>query len=219
VNDDNGTPGDNVDLEDLLGISDSETIFIVDAIYRLNAYHRIEIGYHELTRAGTATLTDDLRVGNTTFSTGTDLASIINSEVLRLGYGYSLMNDAQKELGVMAGVHVNSNTTDIFAQATGQRERSDVSTPLPVAGLFGSVELGQRSTLGAKAQMFAMEFDRLEGFMLYLNLEWQRRFGDNFSAGLAYNYFATNLESKDVDARGTIETRHHGPALFFSANF
>ena len=218
-NADDGTPGDEIDLEDLLGVSDSDTIFQFDAIYRFNAFHRLEIGYHELTRAGTVSLGQDLRVGNTTFATGLDLTSTFNSELLRFSYGYSLMNDDQKELGVMAGIHVNSSITDIVATATGQRERSDVSTPLPVVGLFGSVELGEKSFLAAKAQMFAMEFDRLEGVMLYLNLEWQRRIGDRFSAGIAYNLYATDLESKDIDAQGTIETRHHGPAIFFSTNF
>ncbi len=216
---DDGTPGDEIDLENLLGVSDSETIFQLDAIYRLNAHHRIELGYHEFSRAGLTTLGGDLRVGNTTFLDGTELASTFDSEVLRLGYGYSIINDAQKELGVMAGLHVNSRTADIRASATGQRERSDVSTPLPVLGLFGSVELGTKSALAAKAQMFAMEFDRLEGYMLYLNLEWMRRFGDRFSAGIAYNFYGTDLESTDIDARGTFKTRHHGPAVFFSTNF
>ncbi|MGI9260395.1 MAG: MipA/OmpV family protein [Woeseiaceae bacterium] len=216
---DDGTPGQEVDLEDLLGIPDSETIWMLDTFYRINAHHRIEVGYHEFSRTGNVTLGEDLRIGNSTFLAGTDLTSTFATELLRLAYGYSLMNDAQKELGVMAGVHVHSSVTDFVAQATGQHEHSDVSTPLPVVGLFGSVELGQHSTLAAKAQMFAMEFDRFEGILLYLNLEWQRRFGDHFSAGLAYNFYATDLESKDADANGTLQTRHHGPGIFFSASF
>ena len=172
-----------------------------------------------MTRTGLTTIDRDVRFGNTTFVTDTELYSSFRSELLRFSYGYSLMNDDQKELGVMAGVHINNSITDILATATGQRERSDVSTPLPVVGLFGSVELGEKSSLGAKINMFAMEYDRLEGFMLYMNLEWIRRFGDSFSAGIAYNFYHTDLESKDSDARGTIRTRHHGPAVFLSLNF
>ena len=218
-NADDGTPGDEIDLEDLLGISDNETIFQIDAIYRFNERHRLELGYHELSRSGTVTLGDNVTFGSTTFTAGTTVDTRFDSELLRIGYAYSLMNDAQKELGVMAGVHVTNGTTDISAALTGQREHSDVSTPLPVIGVHGSVELGTSSTLGARIQLFGMEFDRLEGSMIYLNLEWQRRIGDHFSAGLAYNFYATKLESTDADTRGTLETRHHGPALFISANF
>lgn len=214
-----GVPGDEIDLDDFLGISDSETIIQIETIYRFNDFHRLELGYHELTRTGLTTIDRDVRFGNTTFVTDTELYSSFRSELLRFSYGYSLMNDDQKELGVMAGVHINNSITDILATATGQRERSDVSTPLPVVGLFGSVELGEKSSLGAKINMFAMEYDRLEGFMLYMNLEWIRRFGDSFSAGIAYNFYHTDLESKDSDARGTIRTRHQGPAVFLSLNF
>lgn len=219
VNADDGNAGDDLDLEDLLGISDSETVYQFDVIYRLNAFHRFELGYHEMSRAGAITLNREVRVGDSTFSGGTELATTFNSESLRLAYGYSLMNDAQKELGVMAGIHMNSSVTDILAVVTGQRERSDVSTPLPVAGLFGSVETGLNASLAARAQVFAMEFDRLEGYMIYLNIEWQRRFGDGFSAGISYQFYGTDLESTDADAQGSLRLRQHGPAIFFSANF
>jgi outer membrane protein len=214
-----GTRGPEIDLENVLGISEKETVTQFEAIYRFNNFHRIEIGYHELSRNGTTTLNNDISFGDTVFPAGTTVDTRFKTELLRFGYAYSLMNDAQKELGVMAGVHITNGITDIVAEATGDHERSDVSTPLPVVGLHGSVELGPKSTLGARAQIFGMEFDQVDGHMIYLMLEWQRRFGDSFSAGLAYNYYLTKLESKDTDARGVLETRHHGPVLFVSANF
>ncbi len=41
--------------------------------------------------------------------------------LLRLGYAYSLINDAQKEAGFMAGLHFSTFDTKIFAAAMGQR--------------------------------------------------------------------------------------------------
>ena len=55
--------------------------------------------------------------------------------------------------------------------------------------------------------------------VIYLMLEWQRAFGDSFSAGIAYNYYRTRLDSTDRDTAGRLETTHHGPLLFLSANF
>ena len=214
-----GTPGNEIDLEDVLGVSLNDTVMQFDAIYRFNDFHRLEIGYHELSRNGTTTLNNDINFGDTVFAAGTTVLSSFETEVLRVSYAYSLMNDEQKELGVMAGVHLTKGTTDIESLTTGEREQSDVSTPLPVIGLHGSVELGANSTLGARAQVFGLEFDRVDGHMIYMMLEWQRRFGDSFSAGLAYNFYRTKLDAKDADARGTLQTRHHGPVFFVSANF
>jgi hypothetical protein len=119
----------------------------------------------------------------------------------------------------MAGIHVSNGITEIESVTTGESERSDMSTPLPVLGLHGSVELGAKSSLGARVQMFAMEFDRMDGWMLYMMLEWQRRFTDSFSAGIAYNFYQTKLDSTNADSPGTLKTRHQGPVLFISANF
>lgn len=216
---DDGAPGEEIDLDNLLGISDSETVLQIDAIYRINKYHRLEIGYHQISRAGTVTLGDDVLFGTTTFASGTEVTSTFDAELLKLGYGYSLMSDSQKELGVMAGLHMTKSITEIQAPTTGQIERSDFSTPLPVVGVFGSVELGTNSTLGARIQAFALEFDRVEGSMIFLKFEWLRRFGDNVSLGVGYNFYATRLDSTESDGRGTLETRQHGPVVFISANF
>jgi hypothetical protein len=215
----NGIPGDELDLEDVLGVSENQTVLQFDAIYRFSPFHRLEVGYHELTRRGTATLDRDVRFGDTTFAQDSVIDTRLDSELLRFSYAFSLMNDEQKELGVMAGVHVANGDTEIVSQTTGDREQSDVSTPLPVIGLHGRLSLGRSSSLGARAQIFAMEFDRVEGSMIYLMLEWQRYFGDSFSAGIAYNFYRTRLESTDRDFLGRLETTHHGPLFFVSANF
>ena len=64
-----------------------------------------------------------------------------------------------------------------------------------------------------------VDFDRYKGVLSFITLELQRRFGNNFSVGLAYNYYAMNLDSTDDSFTGAIEVRHHGPALFISAGF
>jgi hypothetical protein len=64
-----------------------------------------------------------------------------------------------------------------------------------------------------------MDFHRYEGSLNFATLDWQRRFGENFSVGLAYNYYELNLDSHDNDVRGSLEVRHHGPELFLNVGF
>ena len=47
----------------------------------------------------------------------------------------------------------------------------------------------------------------------------QRRFGENFGVGIAYNFYTMKLESRENDLTGSLQIRHSGPALFVSAGF
>jgi hypothetical protein len=64
-----------------------------------------------------------------------------------------------------------------------------------------------------------MDFDRYEGSLSYVTIDLQRRFGENFSFGLAYDYYAMNLDSNNEEINGALEIRHHGPTLFMSVGF
>jgi outer membrane protein len=214
-----GLVGSDIDLENLLGLPDDQTILHFDAIYRIGTYHRLELGYLATSRSGQRTLQNDLDFGDARFPAGTTVSSHFDTKILRVGYAYSLINDAQKELGIMGGLHFSKFSTEISATATGQSEISNAATPLPVIGLHGNVALGENSSLGARIQFFRMDFHRFEGSLSFATLDWQRRFGDTFSAGIAYNYYALNLDSRDNDVRGSLDVRHQGPEFFIKAGF
>lgn len=214
-----GNNGTDIDLEDLLGLPDDDTLLQVDAIFRIGTFHRIEVGYLGSSRSGSATLTNDIMFGDELFPAGATVDSHFDTKIFRIGYAYSLINDTQKEVGVMAGLHFSRFETSISSGATGQLETSNSATPLPVIGLHGSLSLGKKASLGARIQFFRLDYDRYEGSLNYATLDIQRRFGDIFTVGIGYNYYAMNLDSRDNDVRGTLEIRHHGPVLFVSAGF
>ena len=214
-----GQPGDEVDLEDFLGIPDNETIFQLDALFRIAYYHRVEFGTFELRRNSAITLPQDIDFGDQTFVAGTDVQTRVESEVLRLAYGYSLMRDSQKELGVSAGVSFLQFDTELRASATQQLERVKVSAPLPTLGVYGLLALGDKWRLGADIDVFALDFDYYDGYLAYASLGLDRKFGDVFGAGIGYNFYGARLESKDDRLRGTLRMRHHGPKLYLSFSF
>jgi hypothetical protein len=187
----------------------------LEAIFRIGVFHRLEFGYFKMSHHGVTVLPEDITFAEETFSAGATINSSFESEILRFGYAYSLMNDDQKELGVMAGLHYSDFNTVIEDPDSGQRVSSSTSTPLPVIGLHGAVALGQKMTLGARIQLFRMDFDEFEGSLNYATLDLQRRFGENFSVGLGYNYYAFKRDS----SRGRLEVIHRGPVLFLSAHF
>jgi len=214
-----GVEGSEIDLEDLLGMPDEETVMQLDAIFRVGQYHRLEFGYFELSRNGLATLEEPINIGDVEFPAGTEVRSGFDTKITRLSYAYTLMKDEQKELGVMAGVHYSRFKTEISATETDQRVSSNAVAPLPVIGVHGLLALGQKFSLGAKIQLFRLRFDRYKGSLNYLTLDLQRPIGDTFSLGVSYTYYTVNLDSSDDDLRGSLKVTHQGPALFINAAF
>jgi len=214
-----GGPGEEVDLEDVLGINRKKNVLQLEGIYRFAHFHRLEVGYFELGRDSRTTLLTDMTIGDETFPAGTEIDVDSNLEVFRIVYGFSLMNDAQKELGLLVGIHNTKVDSKVISPQTGQAVESSIDTPLPVIGVFGSLSLGERTDLGASVQLFRMEFDHYEGSLnaMYLGLNYH--FTDKLGAGIGYNFYALNLDSPEENLFGSLRIRHHGPIVFASFTF
>ncbi|MGI9271306.1 MAG: MipA/OmpV family protein [Woeseiaceae bacterium] len=215
----NGVPGFAVDIEEILGAPGEKTVLQLDGTLRLGHYHRLEIGFFELTRNSTVTLQDDIDFGDGSFAAGTEVNSRIAAKTMTLGYGYSLIRDAQKEFGILGGFHYTSLDTEITSIASGQAERSNAATPLPTIGAFASLFLKEKLTVNAKLQLFRSDFDQYEGSMNYASVDIQRRIGQRTSFGLGYTIYDTKLRSSDRDINGYVKIRHHGPAAFISIGY
>ena len=215
----NGEPGEEIDLEDVLGIADQQTLAQFDSFFRLAFYHRLELGYFELLRRSSATLEQDISFGDKTFFAGTDIALEATSKILRFAYSYSLMRDEQKELGVTAGLSYTRFDTTLTADTTQLSERLRAKAIVPTIGVFGSLAVGDKWRLSADINAFASEFDRYKGYTVYLNAHFERKFGDRFKAGIGYSFYGTRLEAKDSDLRGVLRLRHHGPKVTLVMSF
>ena len=214
--DPNGSRGSRIDIEDELNAQGEATVLQLEGIYRIGHFHRVQFNYLKLERDGLKTLSKDISFGAADYTTGSIIESELETEIAQLSYGYSILRDDQKELGVSAGLHYAGIETQIESPDTGTVETANSHTLLPVVGAFGSVQLSARITVGAKAQLFRMDFDRYEGSVNSFQVYAERALGENVLLGLAYNYFSVNLESTDDDILGRISSKHTGPALYFS---
>jgi hypothetical protein len=212
-------PGFEIDVEDILGPTENETVLQFDAIVRIGNYHRLEFGYFELGRNSETILTRDIEFGDEFFPAGTLTSTQIDMQIVRAGYAYSLLRDAQKELGVMIGVHFMKFTADVSTTATGQEAQSKVSTPLPVIGLHGSIFLSEKWSVNAKVQVFGTEFDNYEGSLNYATLDVQYGISESVRVGLAYNYYGMSLSSRNNELNGNLQMQHYGPSAFVSVGF
>lgn len=214
-----GRPGDKVDVETVLGVPDRDTTLQADLIMRFAFYHRLEASYFEFGRRSTNVLDRDITIGDETFLAGTEVDSSQDTRTLQLVYGYSLWRDAQKELGVSAGLHYTSSELLMFAEETSQRVKVETDVPLPTIGAFASVTLANRWSVQGEARAFALEFDRYEGTMGFFAVRLERDLGSHFAAGIGFNYYSSRLESRDASLRGIYKATRYGPLAYMAVQF
>jgi outer membrane protein len=216
---DDGRPGDEVGVESVLGVPERDTTLQSDVIMRFAFYHRLEASYFEFLRRSTTVLDRDIVIGDEIFLAGTEVDSSQDSQTLQFMYGYSLWRDAQKELGVSAGLHYTRSNLVMFAEETSQRVRVETEVPLPTIGAFASVMLPNRWSIHGDARAFALQFDRYEGSMGFYSVRLERDFGQHFSAGIGFNYYSTRLESQESSLRGVYKATRYGPLFYIGAQF
>ena len=205
-----------MDFEDFLGDSGNEPVLQAEIQYRIGFFHRLKASYFATDRALQATLQEDFAFGDELFLAGTEVATRIDTRRLSLLYGYSLMRDSQKELGVQAGIVYSRMKLDVVASETNQAESASVDAPLPTMGLFGSVALGPSWELGAELGIFALDVDRYSGYSGHASLTLDRLIGESIALGIGFDYFVTRLESGDEDLRGLLRSRNYGPKVYLS---
>ncbi len=214
-----GGPAEEIELEDVFGVDRSDSVLNLEAIWRFGHYHRIQASYFELGRESRTTLLQDLPIGDEIFPAGSTIDATSDIDIAHVTYGFSLMNDAQKELGVLVGIHLADAEAVVRSEDTGQEVSSRADTPLPVVGVFGSIAITDKLDLGTTIEIFRMEFDTYEGSLNKFNLNLTYYFTERMGAGLGYNYFSMDLDSPADGLRGSTQIRHHGPIVYATVTF
>jgi hypothetical protein len=198
----------------------------------------IDFSYVDLSRSGSrifeksGVTTDDIE-----WTAGTVLSGSFDSEVYRLSYGYSFINDGKKELGVLLGLHVTrlditlSGTGTLVAinPATGDQEvvegeatrtyDSGFTVPLPVIGLHGAYAFSDQLRVRGWGQIFSLSYEDYDGTLINAAGMLEYDLSDNFGLGAGYAWYGYNLDAEGSDYTGDFNYDFNGPTLFVYATF
>jgi len=108
-----GSPGDGLNFERDLGMSDSESIAYGGVSWRFSPRHMLALEYYDLARNGLTEVDKTLDIGDTTILDNGMIASTFDVRISRLTYGYHFLRDSKKTMGVMFGVHVTRINTGL----------------------------------------------------------------------------------------------------------
>ena len=205
----------SVDLEDEQALDDRETLVPVEITWSFGRRHRLDLRYFELRRSGIRDLSVPVTIRGVTFAAGETVTTSLDTRVIRFGYGYSIFRDNQKDLSLFGGIHV----TDIEYDVLGATEsvRGVTTTTLPVLGARFRANFTEKWSVGANAEVFALDFDEYNGHLLDIAISGRYRFGEHFAIDGGFHFYLMNIKSGDESLSGEFAIDFRGPYVSFRA--
>lgn len=212
-------PGTDLDLEDDLGLETSQTVFRVDAYVRLGERHRLDFSYFDLSRDASKTIVRQIQFGDEVFNIDAEVDADFEQTIIKAAYTYSLFRSPEGFLGVTAGLFVMDIKASLSQVSLGQTEAQDVTAPLPVIGLRGAYSLSERWALRGSAEIFALEYDDVDGQLVDFLAGVEYQVTDAVTVGLAYNDTTFDVDVGQSDFSGAVDWQYSGALLYVGIGF
>jgi hypothetical protein len=211
--------GTDLDFEGDLGLDSSTSVFRLDGYYRFNSRHRLDLSVFDFSRDGSKRIQEDIQWGDYFFNIDTVVKVDDNLTIYKAAYTYSFLQREQGYIGASVGLHVLDTRVSLSIKGLGDGDRGEVTAPLPVIGLRGQYDFGNRWTFRASSEFFFVEIDDVEGSLTDLYAGFDFAINDTVSIGLGLNSVILDVEAANSGFSGTLESRYTGGLLFLMFNF
>ena len=211
--------GSGTDLEDDLGLDNSDSVARLDATYRVNDRHRIDISVFDMSRASSLPIQKDIQWGDRLFTVDTVVNTSFDLYIYKAAYTYSFMQRETGFLGVTAGLYVADSEIRLAEQNLGAAEVGAMTAPLPVIGVRGERYFGDRWTLRGSGEFFAIEFDNVDGSLVDLYVGMDYKVLDHMSIGLGINSVTLDVDASKNAFQGALNWEYAGALLFLKFDF
>ena len=202
-----GLPGVGlkIDVEEVLGLQTTTTVFRTDAMWRFseNLKHRADFTWFSLARDGETTLGQDLPIGGGTIPAGTDVQTSFDLDIFKLGYSYSYFQDNRMDLAAGIGLFVAPISFDLVATgAVNQITSESVTAPLPVFSLRADFAITPKLFLKNNIDFFYMEIGDFRGSIYDWKINLEYNWFEHFGIGAGVETFDLKLEAQGNDYPG-----------------
>mgnify|MGYP001825602995 FL=1 len=211
--------GTDVDLENDFGLDSSDSVFRIDGYFKFNEKHRIDFSAFDLSRTASKRIQREIEWDDDIYPIDTVIEAGLDLNIYKLAYTWSFIRKANGYLGASAGLYVADIGTSLSATSIGQSSSRAVTAPLPVIGLRGRYDFGEKWSLRGSAEVFAFEYDDFDGSLydFYAGLDYQ--FFDHVAIGVGVNSVKMNLGVTKSNFKGDLDWRYDGGLLLFKFDF
>jgi hypothetical protein len=216
-----GTPGvgAEIDLDEVLGMESSNTVFRADAAYRFGSSrrHRLDFTWFDLSREATKTLAQEIDIDGTTYPVGTTVDSQFDLAFYNVRYSYSFLPDDRVDLAGSVGLHVTDIGLTVHSLNEGTSGDS-VTAPLPLIGARLDVALTEKWYARSSVEFLYLALGDFTGKISDVLLAAEYRAWKNFAIGAGLNAVGMSLEAESespgVSFEGDVNVDFFGLVLY-----
>ncbi|MDX2418515.1 MAG: hypothetical protein QNK19_13725 [Xanthomonadales bacterium] len=217
-----GDPGDDIDFDDALDVSDHSTFFNGQLRWKFGSERKWSISgqYFSNSAKGDAVLEEDVEWDGLIFREGTFVASEVKIAVTRVFVGRSFIKNDQNDFGLGIGIH----NLDISAYVEGeviiddestgvQRGEVDANQPLPNIGGWYNYSPAKNWLLHARVDWISANIGDYDGSLWNASAGVGYQVWRNVGFDLSWQWFGLDLKVDSDDWRGRTKMTYSGPVV------
>jgi hypothetical protein len=204
-----------------LGLDSADATLMFYGLLRLGNRWRIELDYTNIEKEGSGNI-DKIDIGGISVPVSAEVTSMLNTRFITTRLGFSFVRNETLELGVSAGVSAASIEAGVSGTVSGIGSGSgDVSAdvPLPSFGIYGTLALTNKLSIGGRAGLFSLELGDDSGDLQDFFASVDYFFTKNVGIGLGYKYIDIDVKIKEDAYRQLYNINQSGPVAYLSVGF
>ena len=219
--------GLDIDVEELLDLDTTSTVFRTDALWRFskNRRHRLDFTWFAFKRDGTKQIGQDITIedgdGNPiTIDAGTTINAFFDLDIYEVAYSYSFFQDDRIDLAAGLGLYIMP--LDFGLKATGlidEEGSAKFTAPLPVLGLRMDFALTPQWFIRTGSQIFYLKYENFTGSVLEFRAALEYNPWKHVGIGLGFDSLVVKVEADgqdypEIDFKGNVEFNYTGFQLY-----
>ncbi len=215
----------SVDFENDLNVDEFAVSPNVEFRWRFtkNKKHRLMVSYFGIFRDGTANIDFVLDLGGgVVIPVSTETKTEFDFNIVDVSYGYSLLLDEKKELGLFAGLDFIFVNFRFKAAVAGVDKRGKIADnfkfPFPTVGAYFDYAFTERLALQSKFQVFGLSIGDISGAIFRGDLRLQHNTFEHVGFYAGYELLGMT-GSVDLDSLSELTNFSHGPTVGLALRF
>ena len=219
--------GLDIDVEELLDLDTTSTVFRTDALWRFskNRRHRLDFTWFAFKRDGTKQIGQDITIedgdGNPiTIDAGTTVNAFFDLDIYEVAYSYSFFQDDRIDLAAGLGLYIMP--LDFGLKATGlidEEGSAKFTAPLPVLGLRMDFALTPNWFIRTGSQIFYLKYENFTGSVLEFRAALEYNPWKHVGIGLGFDSLVVKVEADgqdypEIDFKGNVAFNYTGFQLY-----
>ena len=204
--------GTEINVEDVLGVSQTSLEPRVSFRWRPGRRHELELGFQRAVRSAERVLTDTIQFADTTFAAGLRVNSQLRTSQAFLTYRFAFRVRPESQIGAALGLGalLLRQELDAVAGATAGGPDTTIvpfsqtrsfNAPTGSLGVYGRFKLGEQWYLDSDVRAIYVKIDNLKAGVIELGAAARRFFSEKFAAELGYGlgFYTVELERTSDD--------------------